>query len=91
MSQQTLAEGNGPGRTNELDHLEAHLEIRLCGRVRQFHLMVLANGLILQGRAPTYYVKQLAQNAVMEATELPILGNEIEVTGNVAVFPGRSE
>ena len=28
----------------------------------------------------TYYAKQLAQHAVMEMTEVPILANEIEVS-----------
>jgi len=35
--------------------------------------------LILRGRTRTYYAKQLAQQAVMEATALPIRANEIEV------------
>jgi hypothetical protein len=36
-------------------------------------------GLVLTGQASTYYAKQLAQHAVMEATALPILANEIDV------------
>ena len=39
------------------------------------------NGLILQGYAFTYYAKQLAQHAIMQATRLPILANDIEVEG----------
>jgi hypothetical protein len=35
---------------------------------------------VLRGRARTYYAKQLAQHAVMQATALPILRNEIEVS-----------
>jgi len=34
---------------------------------------------VLQGRTRTYHAKQLAQHAVMEITELPILANEIRV------------
>jgi hypothetical protein len=37
-------------------------------------------GLILRGYAHAYDAKQLAQDAVMVATELPILANEIEVS-----------
>jgi hypothetical protein len=33
---------------------------------------------VLEGHAQTYYVKQLAQHAVMEA-DLPIIANDIEV------------
>jgi len=36
-------------------------------------------GLVLTGRTCTYYVKQLAQHAVMEFVDLPILANDIEV------------
>ena len=59
--------------------LEAHIQSRLGGQVREFQLVVLDKGLILRGHAHTYYAKQLAQQGVMEATRLPILANEIEV------------
>jgi hypothetical protein len=41
--------------------------------------MVRDGGLVLRGRAHTYYAKQLAQHAVMDNHPLPILANEIEV------------
>lgn len=52
---------------------------RLCGRVRGFQLIVESQGLVLRGTARTYYAKQMAQHLVMEATDLPILANAIEV------------
>ena len=55
------------------------MERRLNGRVRNLRLHCQPQGLVLQGWAPTYYVKQLAQHAAMEVSELPILANEIEV------------
>ena len=61
------------------EQLEALIQRQLNGRVGDFRLLVRDQGLILQGHAHTYYVKQLAQQAVMEATGLPILANEIEV------------
>jgi hypothetical protein len=60
--------------------LEAHVQCRLSGRVRDLHVVLRDQGLILQGHALTYYAKQLAQHAVMEASDLPILANEIEVS-----------
>jgi hypothetical protein len=63
-----------------VDHLETHVQSRLNGRVRDFRLVLRGNGLILTGHAATYYAKQLAQHAVMEATTLPILANDIEVS-----------
>jgi hypothetical protein len=64
----------------EMDQLETHVQSRLNGRVRNFRLVVRVGGLILTGQARTYYAKQLAQHAVMEATAIPILANQIEVS-----------
>jgi hypothetical protein len=55
--------------------LEARIQCQVGGQLREFRLVVLDQGLILRGRAHTWYAKQLAQHAVMEATELPILAN----------------
>jgi hypothetical protein len=44
-----------------------------------FRLSVRDDGLVLQGHAPTYYAKQLAQEAVKEITTIPIRANDIEV------------
>lgn len=59
--------------------IEAHVAGRLCGRVRNLRLALHDGGLVLKGLAQTYHAKQLAQHAVMEATDLPIVANEIEV------------
>jgi len=63
----------------EILRLEARVRCRLNGRVRDLQVLGRDNGLVLKGHSRTYYAKQLAQHAVMEATELPILANEIEV------------
>jgi hypothetical protein len=65
--------------TAEMGRLEAHMQSRLIGRVRDLRLLVRGQGLVLQGHAHTYYAKQLAQQVVLEATALPILANEIQV------------
>jgi hypothetical protein len=62
-----------------MEQLETQVQSRLNGRVRNFRLVVREHGLILMGHARTYYAKQLAQHAVLEATTLPILANEIDV------------
>lgn len=61
--------------------LEDLIQRRLLGRawVRGFRVLVHEQGLVLQGCAPTFYAKQLAQHAAMEVGGLPILANEIEV------------
>lgn len=63
----------------ELARVEAHVKSRLDGRVRRLRLSVRGSGLVLRGTSESYYVKQLAQHAAMEVSELPILANEIEV------------
>jgi hypothetical protein len=55
------------------------LSSRLRGRTHDIRLLVRDDGVILQGSSRTHYVKQLAQEAVMEATDLPVLANEIQV------------
>ncbi len=62
-----------------VEQLEALLQRRLNGRVRNLRLLVQEHGLILQGLTSTYYAKQLAQHAAIEITGLAILANEIEV------------
>jgi hypothetical protein len=63
----------------EIEQLEARVRSRLSGRVRDFQVLGQDNGLVLKGHTRTYYAKQLAQHAVMDSTEIPILANEIEV------------
>ena len=59
--------------------LERHVRYRIGGQVSGFGVRILNEKVILRGRAKTFYAKQLAQHAVMEATDLPVLANEIEV------------
>ena len=67
-----------PMQVEQLEALvQKHLLCRV--RVREFRVLILEHGLVLQGYVPTYYSKQLAQHAAMEVSGLPILANEIEV------------
>lgn len=63
----------------QLGQLEVVLQSRLSGRVRDLRLVVRDQGIVLQGRARTYYAKQLAQHEAMAAGGFSILVNEIEV------------
>jgi hypothetical protein len=62
-----------------LEQLEGLVLGRLRGRIRDFHLLSSDDGLVLQGRARTYYVKQLVQSELMALCDYPIAANEIEV------------
>jgi osmotically-inducible protein OsmY len=61
------------------EHLEAALHNRLGGRVSNLQVIVHDAGVVLRGRASTYYAKQLAQHAAMELAGLNVLANDIEV------------
>jgi hypothetical protein len=63
-----------------LEQLEMHLRNQLSGRVANLCLKMNGVGLVLRGDAKTYYAKQLAQQALMQATDLLIVANEIEVS-----------
>ena len=69
-------------RTN---HLALLVEQRLIGLgIKGLRVLVLKEGVILRGQTSTYYAKQLAQQAAMDATVLPILANEIEVCSDTS-------
>jgi len=59
--------------------LEVYVKSVLHGRVSDLHVSLRDGGVILKGHAHTFYAKQVAQHAVMQATRLPLLRNEIEV------------
>ncbi len=66
--------------SEEEARLEMHIQAQLSGRVRGIRVVRRDNGFVLQGRTRTYYAKQLVLHAAMQATALPILADEIEVS-----------
>jgi hypothetical protein len=76
MYEQTQTDAATP---ETLARIEGHVRHRLTGLLCNFQLVVRDKGLVLRGHVRTYYAKQLAQHAVMEASSLPICANEMEV------------
>jgi hypothetical protein len=70
--------GEPPSDLDPAD-LEARIRVRLRGLVCDLTVVAREHGLVLRGRAVSYYAKQLAQHAAMNITCLPILANEIVV------------
>ena len=66
-------------RSEQVNELVRDIQCLLGGRVSGLRLLRRNNGLVLHGRARSYYAKQIAQEVVMRATKLPLLANEIEV------------
>jgi hypothetical protein len=63
-----------------LELLACHLQCRFSGQISDLRLSARSEGVIIHGHAQTYYAKQLATKAVMDATGLPVVANEIVVS-----------
>ena len=66
-------------RADEVAELERRLHNHLGARIRDLQVILGEGGLVLRGFTRTYYMKQQAQHAVKNLSDLPILANEIEV------------
>lgn len=70
---------------DEIAEIEEKVRCRLMGRLYGFSLARCDSGLVLRGKASTFYVKQLALHAVLENTRDAIQSNEIEVSAEPKV------
>lgn len=73
-----------PETLAEAERLAASIERAVTretsGRVHNLHVEVNGHGVLLRGRCPTYYLKQLAQHAAMGVPGGDRLTNQIEVS-----------
>jgi hypothetical protein len=76
MNRQTVAGSLAP---TSIADLEARLQARLSGSVRNLRILLQGSGIVLRGFAHTYHAKQLAQHVIMGETTVPIVANDIEV------------
>ncbi|MCS7168513.1 MAG: hypothetical protein RMI91_11040 [Gemmatales bacterium] len=74
-----MESSNMVSREVDLETLQTRLEAALGSSVRELRLIRRNGGVILQGRASSFYGKQLAQTIFMRLCDLPVLANEIEV------------
>jgi hypothetical protein len=65
--------------TDEPIRIARHVRRELGSRVRDFEIVVDADGLILRGRTTSYYAKQLVQHIVMRVARCRVAANEIDV------------
>ena len=66
-------------RADETNAAVAHLATQLRGRLRNIRVIAEPEGVVIRGVANSYYVKQLAQHAIMRKFALPVVANEITV------------
>jgi hypothetical protein len=62
--------------------VERQIRNRTWGRIRRLHVEWKGNRVVVQGSAPTYYVKQLALQAVRELDREVPVDLDIEVGEN---------
>ena len=61
------------------DTVERYVRLRTGGTIRSLHVEVSEGEVILSGHTSTYYNKQLATHAALDAASELSLTNEIEV------------
>jgi hypothetical protein len=59
--------------------IERSVRMRTGGTIKDLRVDVDSGAVIITGRAPTYYTKQLATHAVFETVDDVCLTNDIEV------------
>jgi osmotically-inducible protein OsmY len=79
MTEATRSYDQSSITSTEVATAAAHLVKHLRGRLRDASVSVQRGGVVIRGTTKSYYVKQLAQHAVMKRVSLPIAANEIEV------------
>jgi hypothetical protein len=79
MTTYTAALEPGADQACVIEDLEIQLQSQLSGRIYDLQLILQDGMLIIRGRSHTYYGKQLVLSAVMQATDVPVLANDIEV------------
>ncbi|MBX9584509.1 MAG: hypothetical protein K2X87_29765 [Gemmataceae bacterium] len=68
-----------PPGDDEAERLRQLVLTRFGSRIRDFRVLARGAGLVLQGRAGTFYLKQMVQETVARATALRVVANEIAV------------
>lgn len=61
------------------EQVERLIRERTSGLIRSLHVDVFPNEVVISGRACTYYAKQLATHAALDACDNYALTNDIEV------------
>jgi hypothetical protein len=69
----------GLNKSDLLTQLEQLVEQRTHRRIRDLHIEVADDSVVLKGRAKSYHVKQLAQHGILDVMPKVRLVNAIEV------------
>jgi hypothetical protein len=61
--------------------LETHVQVRTGRRIQNLSVELVPEGVVLRGRAGSYYLKQLAQQEIRDRLPYARLENAIVVSG----------
>jgi hypothetical protein len=64
---------------SEGSHLESQIQRKLGNRINNLRVRWQEDGWVLQGSAASYHAKQLAQEALLDATPIQLRANQIKV------------
>jgi hypothetical protein len=62
-----------------VERIEEAVHTRTGGRIRGLQVTIADGGIVISGRAPTYYTKQLVTHAAMEAGDELLISNQVVV------------
>lgn len=71
--------GDSTRLADEVAQAATYLQDSLRGHLRDANVSVHDGGVAISGKASSFYIKQLAQHAVMTRVSLPVVSNTIEV------------
>ena len=63
----------------EITQFELRLKRQLGSRACNLRMLIRDEGVVLEGQAGSFYIKQIAQHAAMTITGLQVIANDIEV------------
>ncbi len=61
------------------EHIRQLVASRTTGRIRDLQISVIGSRLVISGYTSTYYCKQLATHAALDATDALVIQNEVIV------------
>ena len=76
-----------PTGDEEAERLRQLISALFGSRVREFLVLVRGGGLVLQGKAGSFYLKQMVQETALKATAFRVVANEIAVDWTASVGP----
>ena len=83
------AEAYGPVAQRMVELVERVIRNRTGGQIRELHVDVFNGEVVLSGQTSTYYTKQLATHAALDAIEKEIVGRDmpsLALTNDIRVF-----